>query len=215
MKSFLKFFIPALKCTLIMGVMCCIIYPGILTIAGQLLFPYQANGSIIEVEMNGEKVAVGSELVGQQFTDDRFFHGRVSSVNYNTYTAEEKADGTYAGVSSGSFNYGNSNPDLKARVEEDLAAWMEAHPGVKQEDIPTDLLTASGSGLDPHITPQAAEVQVSKVAQASGLSEDEIRQIVAENTKGKLFGVFGEETVNVLRCNLDIAEKLGMLTQIK
>ena len=215
MKSFMKFFMPALKCSLIMGVLCCIIYPGILTLAGQALFPKQANGNLIEVEMNGETVTVGSELVGQQFTDPKFFHGRVSSVNYNTYTEEEKADGTYGGVSSGSFNYGNSNPDLKARVEEDLAAWMEAHPGIKQEDIPTDLLTASGSGLDPEITPQAAEVQVPAVAAASGLSEDEVRQIVADNTHGKVLGIFGENRVNVLRCNLDIAEKLGMLTQIQ
>lgn len=215
MKSFMKFFVPALKLSLVMGILCCVLYPGILTALGQLLFPHQANGSIIEVEMNGEKVAVGSELVGQQFDDPRFFHGRVSSVGYNVYTEEEKEDGTYGGVSSGSFNYGNSNPDLAARVEEDLKTWMAEHPDVKQEDIPSDLLTASGSGLDPHITPQAAEVQVSAVAKASGLSEDEVRQIVADNTEGKVLGIFGENRVNVLKCNLDIAEKLGMLTQIQ
>ena len=156
---------------------------------------------------------IGSAIVGQQFEDPRFFKGRISSVSYNCYTEEEKADGSYGGVSSGSFNYGNSNPDLKARVEQDLAAWMEAHPDVAQEDIPSDLLTASGSGLDPHVTVQGARVQVGAVSAASGLTEDELNAIIDENTTGKALGIFGEETVNVLGCNLDIAEALGMITR--
>ena len=162
---------------------------------------------------DGQEQTVGSEFVGQQFEDSRFFHGRVSSVNYNCYTDEEKEDGSYGGVSSGSFNYANSNPELKARVEEDMAAWMEAHPDVKQEDIPSDLLTASGSGLDPHITVQGARVQVGAVAKASGLTEEALNDIIDRNTTGKLLGIFGEETVNVLGCNLDIAEALGMITR--
>ncbi len=132
--------------------------------------------------------AVGSKFVGQQFEDPRFFHGRSSSVNYNCYTHEEKEDGSYGGVSSGSFNYANSNPELKARVEEDMAAWMEAHPDVKQEDIPSDLLTASGSGLDPHISVQGARVQVGEVAKASGLTEEELNDIIDQYATGKRFG---------------------------
>lgn len=213
MNSFLKYFKSALICTILLGVLCCVVYPAALTLAGQVIFPKQANGNLITVTMDGEEVQIGSELVGQKFEDPKFFHGRVSSVNYNCYTAEEKEDGTYGGVSSGSFNYANSNPDLKARVEEDLAAWMEAHPDVKQEDIPSDLLTASGSGLDPHITVQGARVQVGAVSQASGISEEELNQIIDNNTDGKFLGIFGEEKVNVLGCNLDIAEKLGMITR--
>lgn len=213
MNSFFKYLKSAFICSLVLGVLCCVVYPAALTLAGQALFNKQANGNLITVTMNGEEVQIGSELVGQKFEDPKFFHGRVSSVNYNCYTAEEKEDGTYGGVSSGSFNYGNSNPDLKARVEEDLAAWMEAHPDVKQEDIPSDLLTASGSGLDPHITVQAARVQVGEVSKASGISEDELNQIIDSNTDGKFLGIFGEEKVNVLGCNLDIAEKLGMITR--
>lgn len=213
MKSFMKYFRSALICSLVLGVLCCVIYPAALTLAGQVLFPKQANGSLITANVNGEEQVIGSKYVGQQFEDSRFFHGRVSSVNYNCYTKEEKEDGAYGGVSSGSFNYGNSNPDLKARVEEDLDAWMAAHPDVKQEDIPTDLLTASGSGLDPHITVQGAQVQVGEISKASGLTEEELNAIIDKNTKGKALGIFGEETVNVLGCNLDIAEALGMITR--
>lgn len=210
MKSFMKYVRSAMVCSLVLGVLCCLAYPAALTLAGQVIFPHQANGSLITVTVDGKEQVVGSELVGQQFEDPRFFHGRVSSVGYNCYTEEEKTDGSYGGVSSGTFNYGNSNPDLKARVEEDLAAWMEAHPDVKQEDIPTDILTASGSGLDPHITVQGAQVQVGAIAEASGLREEELNAIIEKNTTGKALGVFGEVTVNVLGCNLDIAEALGM-----
>lgn len=213
MKSFMKYFKNALICSLVLGVLCCVVYPAALTAAGQVLFPAQANGNLITVTADGQEQVAGSKYVGQQFDDPRFFHGRVSSVNYNCYTQEEQADGSFGGVSSGSFNYGNSNPDLKARVEEDLAAWMEAHPDVKQEDIPTDLLTASGSGLDPHITVQGAQVQVGAISKESGLPEADLNAIIQNNTEGKVLGIFGEEAVNVLGCNLDIAEKLGMITR--
>ena len=209
----MKYLNSAFKCSLVLGVLCCVVYPAALTLAGQALFPKQANGSLITVTVDGQEQVVGSEYVGQQFEDSRFFHGRISSVNYNCYTEEEKAEGSYGGVSSGSYNYGNSNPDLKARVEADLAAWMKDHPGVKQEDIPSELQTASGSGLDPHITVQGARVQVGAVMEASGLTEDELNSIIDRNTTGKTLGIFGEETVNVLGCNLDIAEALGMISR--
>ena len=116
MKLFMKYLKNAVKCTVVLGVLCTVIYPAALTLAGQALFPKQANGSMVMAVIDGEERAVGSKYVGQQFEDPRFFHGRISSVNYNCYTQEEKEDGSYGGVASGSFNYGNSNPDLKTRV---------------------------------------------------------------------------------------------------
>ena len=212
MKLFMKYLKNAVKCTVVLGVLCTVIYPVALTLAGQALFPKQANGSMVMAVIDGEERAVGSKYVGQQFEDSRFFHGRISSVNYNCYTQEEKKDGSYGGVASGSFNYGNSNPDLKTRVEADMAAWMEAHPDVKQEDIPSDLLTASGSGLDPHISVRGARVQVGEISKASGLTEEELNAIIDNNTQKKALGIFGEEAVNVLGCNLEIANRLGILT---
>mgnify|MGYP002597695027 FL=1 len=150
---------------------------------------------------------------------------RPSAYNYNTYY-EEDTDGDgqveqyyndgseFAGLSSGSNNYAPSNPALTERVEADIEEFLEKNPGVSREDIPTDLMTASGSGLDPHISPASADVQVPRIVEASGLSEDEVRQIIADNTKGKTLGVFGEETVNVLGVNLDIALAMGLVGEI-
>ena len=142
---------------------------------------------------------------------DVYKRQRVSSVNYNTYTQEQLDNGEYAGVSSGSFNYGNSNPDLEARIQKDLDEFLASHPGVSAEDVPADLLTASGSGLDPHISPKAAQIQIPAVAENSGLSEEKVAQIVEDNTEHKVLGVFGEDRVNVLKCNLAIAEAMGIL----
>lgn len=102
---------------------------------------------------------------------------------------------------------------MTERVEADIEEFLAANPGLTREDIPTDLVTASGSGLDPHISPASAEVQVAAVAAASGLSEEEIRQIVADNTEGKVLGVFGENRVNVLGVNLDIAQAMGLISE--
>lgn len=144
---------------------------------------------------------------------------RPSAYHYNTYYEDEEGnrfylDGSeFAGLASGSNNYAPSNPALTERVEADIQEFLAANPGVSREDIPADLMTASGSGLDPHISPQSAQIQIPALAEASGLSEDEIRQIVADNTTGKLLGVFGEETVNVLGVNLDIAKAMGLVSQ--
>ena len=146
--------------SVVLLVLCGIIYPLVVTGISQVLFPNKANGSIIEV--NGKEV--GSELVGQDFTDEKFMKCRPSAVNYNTYTAEEKENGTYAGVSSGSDNYAPSNPELITRVEEDMAEFLKNNPDIEKEDIPTDLLTASGSGLDPHISPESAKIQVANLS---------------------------------------------------
>ena len=198
----------------VMMLLCSFAYPLALTGISQVAMKEKANGNLIDKNGNSTadpEEAVGSALVGQDFTEDYFFKGRVSAVNYNTYTEDQKENGEYAGVSSGSYNYGNSNPELKERIEKDLDEFLATHPGVKKEDVPSDLLTASGSGLDPHISPEAAEVQVKAVAEHSGLSEETVREIVKENTEEKVLGIYGEARVNVLKCNLGIAEKMGLI----
>lgn len=207
MKTVAKTIGKAVVFCLVMMVLCSLIYPLALTGVSQLTMEAKADGSKVDEEGNlttDTKKAVGSALIGQDFTEDCYFQGRVSSVNYNTYTEEQKENGEYAGVASGSYNYGNSNPELEKRMQEDLDEFLKDHPGVKPEDVPAELLTASGSGLDPHISPRSAEVQIPTVAENSGLSEEVAEQIVKDNTEHKTLGVFGEERVNVLGCNLDI-----------
>lgn len=207
MKTVAKTIGKAVVFCLVMMVLCSLIYPLALTGVSQLTMEAKADGSKVDEEGNlttDTKKAVGSALIGQDFTEDCYFQGRVSSVNYNTYTEEQKENGEYAGVASGSYNYGNTNPELEKRMQEDLDEFLKDHPGVKPEDVPAELLTASGSGLDPHISPRSAEVQIPTVAENSGLSEEVVEQIVKDNTEHKTLGVFGEERVNVLGCNLDI-----------
>lgn len=195
--------------TLALLLICGLAYPLLLTGISQVIFPRQANGSLI---VTGGR-AVGSELVGQDFSDARLMKSRPSAVSYNTYTQEDKESGNYTGVGSGSKNYAPTNPELVKRVEADITEFLEANPSAKKEDIPTDLLTASGSGLDPHISPASAAVQIPALAKATGLSQDTLEAIVKENTQGKFLGIFGEETVNVLKVNLEIARELRFLEQ--
>lgn len=214
MSTFWKMFKTALVFCIVMIVVCSLIYPLALTGVSQIAMKEKANGSLIDKDGNltvNQEEAIGSELLGQDFNEDYFFQGRVSAINYNTYTQEQKKNGEYGGVASGSFNYGNSNPKLQERMEKDMEEFLASHPGVKPEEIPADLLTASGSGLDPHISPEAAKVQIAAVAENSGLSEETVEQIVEENTEHKVLGIFGENRVNVLKCNLAIAEAMGIL----
>lgn len=148
----------ALLITMTMFVLCGFIYPFAVTALAQGLFHHKANGSLIEAD--GE--TVGSELIGQTFTAPQYFWGRVSSVNYNVYTKEdtipdENGQVNYSGVSSGTFNYAPSNPELKKRIEADIEKFLLANPSVERQDIPADLMTASGSGLDPHISMKALQ----------------------------------------------------------
>ena len=193
--------------TLALLLICGLAYPLLLTGISQVIFPKQANGSLVTV--NGK--TVGSSLEGQDFTDARFMKCRPSAVNYNTYTKDDKESGTYTGVASGSKNYSTTNPELVKRVEADIAKFLETNPSVKKEDIPTDLLTASGSGLDPDISPKSAAIQIPALAETTGLSQDRLKEIVKENTQGKVLGIFGEEIVNVLNVNLQIAEDLNLV----
>ena len=191
--------------TVVLMIICGLIFPLVLSGLGGLIFPHQAGGSLVKVDGK----VVGSEHIGQQFTESYFMKGRPSAINYNTYDTKKEAEA--AGPSSGSANMAPSNPDLVARVEADMDAFLAANPDVKKEDIPTDLLTASGSGLDPEISPASAEVQIPAIAKAAGLTEEQIRGFVDDNTKGKLLGIFGEETVNVLGVNLEIAKAMELI----
>ncbi|MBC2579913.1 K(+)-transporting ATPase subunit C [Clostridium sp. DJ247] len=195
--------------SIVLMVLCGIIYPLAMTGISQLVFNKKANGSMIVI--NGKEV--GSELIGQNFTDPRFFRGRVSGINYNTYTeADTKPDkngkAAYSGVASGSQNLAPSNKALTDRVQKDIDDFLKTHPGVKKEDIPTDLLTSSGSGLDPNISPESAKIQIPAVSKATGISEAQLQKLVDNYTEGRSWGIFGEPRVNVLKVNLEIASAL-------
>ena len=175
------------------------IYPLVVTGVAQLVFPHQANGSLIV--SNGQ--TVGSELIGQSFDDPKYFWGRLSATGtfaYNAFNAENLT------ASSGS-NYGPLNPALVEAAQARIDALKAADPG-NTAPIPVDLVTASGSGLDPQISPAAAEYQVPRVARERGLSEDAVRQLVAQHTAGRQFGFLGEPTVNVLELNLALDGRL-------
>ena len=191
--------------TLVFIVICGLFYPLLMTGLGQTLFPHQANGS--QVIADGK--VIGSSLIGQEFTTPQYMKGRPSAVNYNTYTTKEKEEGIYTGVSSGSQNLAPSNPALQHRVEKAQAAFLKAKPTITKSQIPTDLLTASGSGLDPDISPESALVQVPELSKTTGLSESKLKEIVRKNTQNKLLGFLGEKTVNVLSVNIDIAKFLS------
>ena len=201
--------------TLILLLLCGFVFPVLLTGISSMVFPAQAGGSLVYADGR----AVGSKYVGQEFTKPYFMKGRPSAYHYNTYYTDEQGsrfynDGSeFAGLGSGSNNYAPSNPVLTQRVEANIEAFLAENPGVVREDIPADLMTASGSGLDPHISPAAAQVQLPAIAEASGLSPERLAQIVADNTEEKLLGVFGEETVNVLGVNLDIALAMGLISE--
>jgi K+-transporting ATPase ATPase C chain len=164
-----------------------IIYPLVVTGIAQVIFPEQANGSIIV--KNGK--AVGSGLIGQQFDDPKYFWGRLSATGPYPYNSA---------ASTGS-NLGPNNPDLTAAVEARIKALRETEPGNAMK-IPVDLVTASGSGLDPHISPAAAEYQLHRVAKARGIDDTVVRTLVAQHTQDRWLGVLGEPAVNVLALNL-------------
>ncbi len=175
--------------TLITGV----IYPLVITVVAQAAFPAQANGSLIT--RNGQ--AIGSSLIGQQFDDPKYFWGRLSATStypYNAFNADALT------ASSGS-NYGPLNPDLMKMVQGRIDALKAADPGNTQP-VPVDLVTSSGSGLDPHISPAAAAYQVARVARVRGLAVSVVQQLVAQHTEGRDLGFLGEPRVNVLELNL-------------
>jgi potassium-transporting ATPase KdpC subunit len=166
-------------------------YPLLVTGLSQWWFPKQANGSLIE--KNG--VVIGSRLIGQGFSGDKYFHPRPSA-----------AGNGYDPLASGGSNLGPTNQTLVTRVQQDVAKWRQENPGAA---IPADLVTASGSGLDPDVSPASAEFQVARVAKARGMSVKELRGIVAKHTAGREFGILGEPRVNVLELNLELDGRTG------
>lgn len=179
---------------LVFTLLCGVVYTGVVTGIAQLVFPEKANGSIIEV--NGKKY--GCELLGQQYTDDGHMWGRIMNIDVSTYKDKNGKILMYASPSNLSPASGEYEALVKARVEKLRAA----NPDMDETEIPVDLVTCSGSGLDPHISPAAAEYQVARIAKANNMTEDEVRDIIEKCTNEKFLGVFGEETVNVLKVNL-------------
>ncbi len=185
---------PAIVALAILTIITGVIYPLVVTGIAQVIFPHQANGSLIA---GADGKPVGSALIGQQFDAPQYFWGRLSATGPVPYTAfnADKLTG-----SSGS-NYGPLNPALKDAVQARIDALKAADPG-NTAAIPVDLVTASGSGLDPHISPAAAAYQAPRVARARGLTVEQVQQLVAQHTDGRQFGFLGEPRVNVLQLNL-------------
>jgi K+-transporting ATPase ATPase C chain len=176
--------IPALRLTLVCVVFFCIVYPLLIWAVAQAA---PAKGEGEPVVINGK--TVGYALEGQNFTADKYFWGRPSAVGYNA-------------AGSGGSNKGPSNPDYLKDVQGRIDSFLVHNPGVKKADIPSELVTASGGGLDPDISPEAADIQVKRVAAARGLSEAKVAQLVKEHTQAPLLGLFGTRRVNVLQLNI-------------
>jgi K+-transporting ATPase ATPase C chain len=187
---------PAILILVLLTLITGLAYPLAMTAIAGVLFPKQAEGSLIE--RDGK--VIGSALIGQEFTEDKYFHGRPSAT-----TAPDPADSTktvpapYNAANSSGSNLGPTSKALNDRVKEDLEKLKAENPSMP---VPIDLVTASGSGLDPDISPEGALFQVPRVAKARQMPEDRVRQLVTENTAGRLGGLLGEPRVNVLALNL-------------
>ncbi len=191
----MRTFISALVVTALLTALTGIVYPLAVWGIAQAIFPAQANGSLV---VAGNK-AVGSSLIGQNFSSPRYFQSRPSAAGDKGYDAAN---------SSGS-NLAPTNKALIDAVKLRLKNFMESNPAANPRQVPVDLVTASGSGLDPEISPAAASLQVARVAHARGISEDQVRQLIAENTRPRFAGIFGEPGVNVLLLNLALDRAAG------
>lgn len=189
MKTFFSEFRGAVMSTLVLAVVCCGLYPLMVFGIGQVAFPDKANGSLI-VDKDG--TVRGSRLLGQGFAGEKYFHSRPSAAGANGYDA----------TSSGGSNLGPTSQKLRDLIRDRLAAYRAIN-GLKETDsVPADAVTASGSGLDPHIGLRNAELQAPRVAKARGLSMEKVSELIRTNTDGASFGILGEPGVNVLKLNL-------------
>ncbi|MGG6314216.1 potassium-transporting ATPase subunit KdpC [Paenibacillus macerans] len=180
-----------LRASLVLMVLCGLLYHLAVLGIAQAAMPDQADGSLI---YNENHEVVGSKLIGQSFTDPGFFHGRVSSLDYD-------AGG------SGTPNYAPSNADMLQRTADAVEAWKQENPNVPVSELPVDLITNSGSGLDPEISPEAARAQIPRVSQATGIPAAELEEMIKDHTKGRELGFLGEPGVNVLQLNIGVQKK--------
>lgn len=185
---------------MIMTLICGVIYPFMVTGVAQLFFKDKANGSIISV--NG--VNYGCELLAQEYTGNQYLWGRIMIPNTDTYTDDQGNALYYAGPS----NLSPAGDVFKQLVADRIEKLQQSNPNATSEKIPVDLVTCSGSGLDPEISVKAAQYQVARIAQNRKLEEEEVKAIIDKYTKHKLFGILGEETVNVLKVNLALDGKI-------
>ena len=187
----MKYIRPAIVMTLLLTISTGLIYPGIVTGLAQLLFPYQANGSLHTV--NGH--VIGSDLIGQYWTSPRYFHGRPSA----TLSDDGSKSQPYNAENSGASNLGPTNATLLKTVQQRVKDLQKENPGVP---VPVDLVTSSGSGLDPDISVAAALFQVPRIAQERGMSQNAVRTLVMNHVQSRFLGILGEDHVNVLALNL-------------
>lgn len=180
--------LSALALTMLLTVITGLVYPLAVCGLAQVIFPHQARGSLI---VQGDKI-VGSSLIGQNFSSPRYFQGRPSAAGDKGYDA----------ASSGGSNLGPTNKALLDAVRLRLKNFVESNPGTTAQQVPIDIVTTSASGLDPEISPAAANLQVARVARVRALSEDQVRRLIVENTRPRTAGIFGEPGVNVLLLNL-------------
>jgi potassium-transporting ATPase KdpC subunit len=199
MKNIFAEFGRSIVATIFFAIICCGVYPLIVFGAAQLLFPHQANGSLL-VDKSG--AIRGSELLAQNFTGAQYFHPRPSAAGPNGFDA----------TSSSGSNLGPTSSNLVANITANIATYRSDNNIATNSPIynmiPADAVTASGSGLDPHISPANAEIQIARVAKARGISEDQLRKIVEQNTSGRDLGLFGEPRVNVMTLNFAL-DQLG------
>jgi len=178
--------LKSIRLVFVLLVICGLAYPLLLTGVSQVLMPAKAEGSLLK---NNFGEIIGSRLIGQSFTDLGYFHGRISSINYDA-------------AGSGTPNYSPSNKEMIERTKSDMAKFLEENPTVKKTDIPADLVTNSGSGLDPDVSLQGANIQVPRIAKERGITERSLYDLIDKHNEGRSLGLFGEPRINVLEINI-------------